>query len=490
MEGIRKDDKSRPYRVDFFNWDEMQKDMALVRSVVLRTCTAKEAKGIVMGGPIPANNKVLSKISYAGHSWRSIIRAYRFYRKLADEPVRKTYVAVENLFPGKKAVDVMEYIAAHKDEQHSRPTASATVMTPAPVVPNIVPGVWTDEELNDPETWKGVCDNETLDMVDERVSALKNWALEAITGVKRSPHQQITAEETAMLQSGMYTDANGKIMLFTLPKELEQLLEVELRNLMSDVDTDEVIDAIAVAEAAEAAEKRCYAGGDLSVGDVTSTISFHIPQPDFSHLCPSTFSPDVVKAYSVEAQFPDGVIAEPEPPTTGPDSPATKAVVEDLNGMMSEDEHEQIMETFIPNIASTDVTTPRLQAVMETEEPFTVCMSDGKLGTLDPTATNEAIKAQAIKTRSADPMMIDVEELKRVEAIEAAQRKNRPLTQEERDCDRTLNQMEFETQIIDTPPEPAPSKPMYPCERVNGFVWLGVSAVLVAGIVLYCLFHR
>ena len=459
MEGIRKDNKSRPYRVDFFNWDEMQNDMALVRSTVLRTCTAREAKDIVMGAPVPMNNKVLSKISYAGHPWRSIIRAYRFYRKLADEPIRKTYVAVENLFPGKKAVDVMEYIAANKGKQGSRPTASATVMTPAPVVPNIVPGVWTDAELNDPETWKGICDNETLDMVDERVSALKNWAIEAITGVKRSPHQQITVEETAMLQSGMYTDANGKIMLFTLPKELEQLLEVELRNLMADVDTDDVLNTIATAEAAE---KRCYAGGDLSVGDVTSTISFHIPQPDLSTLCPSTFSPDVVKAYSVEAQFPDGVIAEPEPPTTGPDSPATKAVVKDLNGMLSEDKHEHIMDTFVPDIASMDVTTPRLQAVMETEEPFTVCMSNGKLGTLDPKATNEMIA-----------------------------RGNRPLTQAERDCDRTLNQMEFGTQIFDTPPEPAPSKDMYPCtSKINGYVWLGVSAVVVAGIVLYCFFHR
>ena len=265
MEGIRKDNKSRPYRVDFFNWDEMQKDMALVRSTVLRTCTAREAKDIVMGAPVPMNNKVLSKISYAGHPWRSIIRAYRFYRKLADEPVRKTYVAVENLFPGKKAVDVMEYIVANKDKQGSRPTTSATTMVAAPVVPNVVPGVWTDEQLNDPETWKGICDNETLDMVDERVTALKNWgicdnetldmvdervtalknwAIEAITGVKRSVHQQVTVEENTMLTSGMYTDSNGKIMLFTLPKELEELLAMELRNLMVDVDMDEVLDTI------------------------------------------------------------------------------------------------------------------------------------------------------------------------------------------------------------------------------------------------------
>jgi hypothetical protein len=415
MEGIRKDNKSRPYRVDFFNWDEMQKDMALVRSAVLRTCTAREAKDIVMGAPVPMNNKVLSKISYAGHPWRSIIRAYRFYRKLADEPVRKTYVAVENLFPGKKAVDVMEYIAANKDKQGSRPTTSTTVMVATPVMPNVVPGVWTDAELNDPETWKGICDNETLDMVDERVTALKNWAIEAITGVKRSVHQQVTVEENAMLNSGIYTDANGKIMLFTLPKELEELLAVELRNLMADVDEDEVLNTIIAAEIA--AEKRDY------LGDVTSTISFHIPQPDLPKLCPSTFSPDIVKAYSIEAQFPDGVIVDPEPPTTGPDSPATKAVVEDLNGMIANDKHEQMMDTFVPQVAAEE--------------------------------TNSGMV---------------------------------------RGDDRTLSQMEFETATpkpwSDDPPPAAPSKDMYPCEKINGFIWLGVSAAVISGLALWCLFHR
>jgi hypothetical protein len=40
--------------------------------------------------------------------------------------------------------------------------------------------------------------------------------------------------------------------------------------------------------------------------------------------------------------------ATPEPPTTGPESPATKAVVADLQGMLGHDAHEQAMDTFQP----------------------------------------------------------------------------------------------------------------------------------------------
>jgi hypothetical protein len=39
----------------------------------------------------------------------------------------------------------------------------------------------------------------------------------------------------------------------------------------------------------------------------------------------------------------------PEQPATGPDSPATKAVVADLQGMLAHDAHEQTMDTFVPD---------------------------------------------------------------------------------------------------------------------------------------------
>jgi len=85
------------------------------------------------------------------------------------------------------------------------------------------------------------------------------------------------------------------------------------------------------------------------------------------------------------------VTPTPEPAGTGPDSPATKAVVADLQGMLAHDAHEQAMDTFVPNTSGN--TTLQLQAAVGTKEPFTVRTNDGTLGVLDPTATNEAAKA-------------------------------------------------------------------------------------------------
>jgi hypothetical protein len=80
-------------------------------------------------------------------------------------------------------------------------------------------------------------------------------------------------------------------------------------------------------------------------------------------------------------------------PTSGPDSPATKAVMKDFNAMMAHDKHEQAMDTFVPQVTP-DTTTPQLQAVKETKGPITVRTTDGTLGTLDPTLTNAAVQGQ------------------------------------------------------------------------------------------------
>lgn len=79
---------------------------------------------------------------------------------------------------------------------------------------------------------------------------------------------------------------------------------------------------------------------------------------------------------------------------SGPHSPATIAAVEDLKGMLAHDEHEQAMDTFVPQI-TTGITTPQLQAVVGTKESFTVRTSGGQLGVLDPTSSNQAAKANA-----------------------------------------------------------------------------------------------
>jgi hypothetical protein len=96
----RKEDKLRPYRVDYFDINEMQlPDKALVQSVIVRAVTATEAIDEVANSAPP--------------DLRIIVRAYRFYKKLG---VRKTnvYKAVEDLFTANKAVQVMQTIESYR----------------------------------------------------------------------------------------------------------------------------------------------------------------------------------------------------------------------------------------------------------------------------------------------------------------------------------------------------------------------------------------
>src|SRR5271157_3280674 len=96
----RKEDKLRPYRVDYFDISEMQlPDKALVQSVIVRAVTATEAIDQT------------ARSAYA--DLRVVIRAYRFYKKLGT---RKTdvYKAVEELFTANKAVTIMAAVEAYR----------------------------------------------------------------------------------------------------------------------------------------------------------------------------------------------------------------------------------------------------------------------------------------------------------------------------------------------------------------------------------------
>lgn len=101
----RKEDKLRPYRIDYFLWSEMLKDKALVRSVVVRAVTAEDAKVVVgdavINGGRPGDNF-------------TVIRAYRFYKKLTAEPLRKVYIPIDKLLPAKWAITVMTEIENRK----------------------------------------------------------------------------------------------------------------------------------------------------------------------------------------------------------------------------------------------------------------------------------------------------------------------------------------------------------------------------------------
>lgn len=94
----RKEDKLRPYRVDYFDVNEMKdNDKALVRSVIVRDVTADAAADQVW----PSEDKFIV-----------IIRAYRFYKKLVHK--KDVYKAVEDLFTANRAVKVMDLIEDYR----------------------------------------------------------------------------------------------------------------------------------------------------------------------------------------------------------------------------------------------------------------------------------------------------------------------------------------------------------------------------------------
>jgi hypothetical protein len=115
----RKEDKLRPYRVDYFNIDEMKdNDLALVRSTVVRAITAAEAAGKVL-----ADNETLPLV---------LIRSYRFYKQITSK--KDVYKPVEDLFSEKNALIVMDSVEQYRASQavpvvpdHAVPDPSAGV---------------------------------------------------------------------------------------------------------------------------------------------------------------------------------------------------------------------------------------------------------------------------------------------------------------------------------------------------------------------------
>ena len=117
----RKQDKLRPYRVDYFNIDEMKdNDMALVRSEIVRAVTSAEAASHVVD-----YNEALPLV---------LIRSYRFYKKITNNGT--TYKAVEDLFSEKNALIVMEEVEKYRAGLAAAAAAPAPAVVPDVVVPD------------------------------------------------------------------------------------------------------------------------------------------------------------------------------------------------------------------------------------------------------------------------------------------------------------------------------------------------------------------
>jgi hypothetical protein len=111
----RKQDKVRPYRVDWFDINEMiDNDKALVRSIITRAVTAEQARHDISGD----TSAIVT------------IRAYRFYKKLLRHR-KDVYKAVEDLFTAKDAVKVMEQVEEYRKKKIDEQFAAAAGTFPA-----------------------------------------------------------------------------------------------------------------------------------------------------------------------------------------------------------------------------------------------------------------------------------------------------------------------------------------------------------------------
>jgi hypothetical protein len=120
---MRKEDKLRPYRVDFFDIKEMKdNDLALVRSQIVRAVTADDAVYEILDKPDSGD----------GYPSLVLIRAYRFYKTLTHK--KDVFKAVEDLFSANRAVKVMEQVEAYRakrkasfmsNEAYGSPSVSA-----------------------------------------------------------------------------------------------------------------------------------------------------------------------------------------------------------------------------------------------------------------------------------------------------------------------------------------------------------------------------
>lgn len=245
---MRKEDKLRPYRVDYFDIEEMKdNDFALVRSEVVRAVTAINAIDTLLG-------------NYPAHADRIIIRAGRYYKNVTHKDVFKP---IEDLFTANKAVTIMEGIETYRRKKNEKPC------------PTCGKGIDNDGDGN-----CAVCTSPVYQ------------AQQAAPAVSNTPNGHFTRFSDSSLYDEVCTncgatDTSGKL------------------------------------------NQPCPNAPVAVVPDHTT------PDPAFG-VEKATF-------YKTSA----GTQIQP-PPTSGPDSPATVAVVADLNGMLAHDEHEQAMDTFVP----------------------------------------------------------------------------------------------------------------------------------------------
>jgi hypothetical protein len=162
--------KLRPYRVDYFDFEEINDYRVLVHSIIVRAVTAAEAKEYV---------------NYENRLNRSVIRAYRFYKKLPKTSKPK-YVALEDVLTPTKAQHIRDQ---YFDWLESLDKPFMTVAAPVPEPPSTGP--------ESPETKAVVADLNSMLAHDDHEKMMDTFVPDTIPQGKRFPDLQNENIETS-----------------------------------------------------------------------------------------------------------------------------------------------------------------------------------------------------------------------------------------------------------------------------------------------------
>ncbi len=185
----RKEDKLRPYRVDYFDIEEMKEnDLALVRSLVVRAVTADEAVyEVLCEHEFSTDYPGLSSHPYPS---LVIIRSYRYYKNLVHK--KDVYKPVEDLFTANKAVEVMEQVEAYRAKKAATPQPAVSAVDPTPVAPVLeipaeAPAPAPTTGPDSPATKAVVADLQGMISHDAHEQAMDNFTPTDVPEGKRFP---------------------------------------------------------------------------------------------------------------------------------------------------------------------------------------------------------------------------------------------------------------------------------------------------------------
>ena len=330
----RKEDKLRPYRVDYFDIEEMQlPDKALVQSVVVRAVTASDAIDEVANSAPP--------------DLRIIVRAYRFYKKLGARK-KDVYKAVEDLFTANKAVEVMNQIEAYRREAIDAQFRAVAGKMPADPLASD-PTARRDAELSAAQCPFGYPSGPNGTAHNCKIHKVEDWASRfdrssSVMGYESIANSTLPKEQKDRL---LGKDPNGHVTRFS-----DSSLYDEVCNLCGATDATGKLDLPCPAKVIDPGPK-VWSGG------------LKIPIP--------TTQQQVIDVY--QTHVPDDVPM----PTSGPESVATKAVITDLDGMTAHDKHEQIMDNFVPTPGQNPANVAKNAALAEHGDDIAVALTAVKV---------------------------------------------------------------------------------------------------------------